>query len=234
MDPVAYVRILTAMRTLIIFSFLISGLLFSMIPAPAFAQGVDEFEEIDVDASAFPDTKRGCAKRASFKVGIADLYKKGKDPQDLSKMKIIKPLVQKVYDEVGTKGLTQFYVDTLESYQECGKNAKAERSSEREAQQVVVYESCSGINEVTLEALEAAKAGRSKESLISRAENKRLNVKGTTLEKVEAPAVYLVEQVFTKAETSYDDAVDFAVKIGMTCLNSRDRDPPFKKDMTKP
>ena len=34
-------------------------------------------------------------------------------------------------------------------------SAKAERNSEREAQQVVVYESCSGINEVSLEALEA-------------------------------------------------------------------------------
>ena len=47
-----------------------------MIPAPAFAQGVDEFEEIDVEGAAFPDTKRGCAKRASFKVAMADLYKR--------------------------------------------------------------------------------------------------------------------------------------------------------------
>lgn len=222
------------MRTLIIFSFLLSGILFTFLPSPVHAQGVDEFEEIDVEAAAFPDTKRGCAKRASFKVTMADLYKKGKDPMDLSKMKIIKPMIQKVYDEVGKKGLTQFYVDTLEAYQECGKNAKAEKNSDREAEQIVVYESCSGINEVTLEALEAVKDGRSKDALISRAEKRKLNVKGTTLEKVEAPAVYLVEQVYTKSETSYDDAVDFAVKIGMTCLNSRDRDPPVKKDLTKP
>ncbi len=222
------------MRTLIFLSFLLSGILFAVLPAPAHAQGVDEFEEIDVDASAFPDTKRGCAKRASFKIAIADLYKKGEDPKDLTKMKIIKPLVQKVYDEVGTKGLTQFYVDTLESYQECGKNAKADRNSDKEAEQIVIYESCSGINQITLEALETAKEGGAKDSLISRAEKRKLNVKGTTLEKVEAPGVYLVEQIFTKAETSYDDAVDFAVKIGMTCLNSRDRDPPVKKDMSKP
>jgi len=222
------------MRNLIILSFILSFALFPFLSAPAFAQGVDEFEEIDVEGAAFPDTKRGCAKRASFKVAIADLYKKGEDPKDLTDKKIIRPLVQKVYDEVGTKGLSQFYVDTLEAYQECGKNAKAEKNSDREAKQIVVYESCSGINEVTLEALEAVKNGRTKDALISRAEKRKLNVKGTTLEKVEAPAVYLVEQVYTKSETSFDEAVDFAVKIGMTCLNSRDRDPPVKKDMTKP
>lgn len=222
------------MRNFIILSFILSFVFVPFISAPALAQGVDEFEEIDVEASAFPDTKRGCAKRASFKVAMADLYKKGEDPKDLSDKKIIRPMVQKVYEEVGTKGLTQFYVDTLEAYQECGKNAKADRNAEREAEQLVIYKSCSGINEVTLEALRDAKAGRTKDSLISRAERLKLNVKGTTLEKVEAPAVYLVEEIFSKAETSYDDAVDFAVKISMTCLNSRDRDPPVKKDMSKP
>ncbi|MCB1681924.1 MAG: hypothetical protein H6858_08930 [Rhodospirillales bacterium] len=221
------------MRTFIILAFLLSFAIQPFLSTPALAQGVDEFKEIDIEGSAFPDTKRGCAKRASFNVAMADLYKNGKDPQELTKMKIIRPLVQNVYDDIGKKGLTRFYTDTLENYQECGKKAKADRNEEREAEQIVIYESCSGINEVTLDALKAVKSGRSKESLISKYEHKKLNVKGTTLEKVEGPAVFLVEQVYSKAEGSYDDAVDFAVKMGITCLNSRDRDPPVKKELPK-
>lgn len=184
--------------------------------------GVEGLEEIDLEASAFPATKRGCAKRALFRVAMAEMYKKSKDPADLAEMNIIKPLVQGVYEEIGRDGITPFNLKTLNAYQECGQSAKPESSPEREAKAADLYKACSGINDLTLKALSAAKSKKNKDQTVNTLGKTELDVEGTSLENMEGPAIYLVEQIFSKNEESYDKAVDFAVHIGMGCLNRKD------------
>lgn len=223
------------MRILIALTFLTTFLaLPALFAPPVFAQdakttkgpqgpvGVEGLEDIDLEASAFPATKRGCAKRALFRVAMSEMYKKSKDPAELAEMEIIKPLVQGIYEEIGRDGITPFNLKTLNGYQECGQSAKPESSAEREAKAADLYKACSGINDLTLKALSAAKSKKNKDSTVNTLGKTELDVKGTPLEKMEGPAVYLVEQIFAKNEESYDEAVDFAVQMGMGCLNRKD------------
>lgn len=211
------------MRILIVLTVLTGFLALPVIwAAPARAQGVEGLEEIDVEASAFPATRRGCGKKALFRVAMADMYKKGKDPEELAGMKIMKPLVQGLYEEIGRNGLTSFNLKTLNDYQACGKKAGAESRPEKEKKAAATYKVCSAINEVTLGALDAAKRGKSKDSAVNSFGKRSLDVSGTSMEGIEAPATYLTEQVYAKNAQSYDEAVDFAVRIGMNCLNRKD------------
>lgn len=211
------------MRILIALTFLTTFLALPLLfMPPAHAQGVEGLEEIDVEASMFPATKRGCAKRALFRVAMSEMYKKNKDPAELADMKIMKPLVQNIYEEIGRDGITSFGLKTLNNYQACGKTAKPESNTQREAKAANLYTACSGINDVTLKALDAAKRKKDKDTTVKNLGKTKLDVKGTSLEGMEGPAVYLVEQIFSKNEESYDAAVDFAVRMGMNCLNRKD------------
>ena len=180
---------------------------------------VEEFEELDIETKAFPNTKKGCAKKVSFFIAIADNYRKGTDPDDLGSMKIMKPLVQNIYDKIGKDGLSDSYLSALQDYQKCAKDADQERNEEKEAEQAALYKQCGGINEVVLGALEDVKRNGSVKRTAGKYGSRRINTEGTAMEGMESPAVYLVEEVYKNAETSYDAAVDFAVSQTVGCLN---------------
>ncbi len=180
---------------------------------------VEEFEEIDIESKAFPNTKQGCAKKASFFVAIAENYRRGSDPDELGSMKIMKPLVQNVYDKIGEDGLAKSYVSALQDYQECAEEADEERNAEKEAEQSALHKQCSAINEVVIGALEDVKRNGSMQRTVGKYKSRRINTEGTSLESVEQPVVFLVEQIYSKAENSYDDAVDFGVRQTIGCLN---------------
>lgn len=190
--------------------------------SPSLAQGVEGLEEINVEASMFPDTLRGCTKKALFRTAMADMYKKSKDPADLTDMKIVKPLIQNAYEEIAKSGVTPFNIKTLNDYQECGKKAQPDSRPEKQEKYAALHKACSTVNNLNLQALEAAKNKRSKDATLNSLGKTELDMKGTSLADMESPALYLAEQIFAKNEESYDDAVDFALKIGMDCLNRKD------------
>ncbi len=210
------------MRNILFLFFVLSLAVSSLcLPQIAHAQGVDDFDDIDIEAIAFPNTKQGCAKKTSFFVAVTDNFTHGTDPSELGSMKIMKPLVQKIYEDLGKKGVAKASLDAIEDYQKCAAHADKEKDEAKEQEQERIYKSCSAINDVLIGTLKAAKSGRSKDSVLSKFKYKKLDVSGTSMEGMEDPSVYLVERIYQRAEKSYDSAVDFAVKVSVDCLNQR-------------
>lgn len=211
------------MRILIALTFLTTVLALAlMVAPPSHAQGVEGLEPIDIEKSVFPETKQGCTKKALFRVAIANMYKKGKDPDELANMQIMKPLVQNAYEEIGRSGLTDYNLKTVKDYQNCGQQAKADSSVRKEEKYTAIYKACSAVNDLTLTALDAAVKKRSRDATVKSLEKRKLDLAGTFLEKMKDPALYLAEQVFVKHEQSYDDAVEFVAQMSTNCLYGKD------------
>lgn len=209
------------MRNIMYCAAMLTLLLGMSVPVrEAYAQrSPSDLEAIDVSKSAFPHTKSGCSKKAQFFMAMIENYKRAKDPAEIAPMKIMKPLVQEVYNAASTKGISQASIDNIETYRECAKTAEPERNEAKEKKQMKIFKACEGITEVAMGSLRAVKLKQSKKSALGKYESKELIVENTLLENLKDPSVYLVEQIFDKAEKqSFDVATDYAVSVTMSCL----------------
>ena len=232
-------------------------------------KGEQLFMPLDIEKIAYPNTKDGCGQRAAMFFAVSQKYKEGADPISLVDMKILEPLVTKIYATIREKGLEKASLDSMKEYQRCVKSAplyekkkprksatkadreaskqieeidpklnaalrkikehekaekekNAEKIKMREIDMVLKHESCSMMNGVLLEILDAIKKRKKPDTLLNKYERNPPDFSWTPYEEVESPAILFVGQLYNLSKQgTYEDVVQHGFGLSVTCLGRR-------------
>lgn len=218
------------LRRLLCFCLIGVGVVFPFYTA--FAQGVGEGIELNIEEKMFPNNKKGCGMRSGFNFAMIKSYQNGDSPSGIANFKMLEPMITKTFDAIRENGVSQAHINNITEYQECIKSSQPVNDPEKELLLVSRHTSCSEFADVVLGTLNGIQSRQKIETILTKYQEKKIDFADTGFENltfkgekenmpenmVQDPLPMFIKQIYSFSETSYDNAVEQGVGMVIGCF----------------
>ena len=178
----------------------------------------EEFEELDLEEVAFPNTMRGCGQKMAFKNVMILQYQEGSMPESLGGSKIIQEFVDKQYNDIRTKGVDQATMDTMTEYQSCMSKAEPLSDPSKQYDMEMRYGACAQLNAIITDTLSSIQKRQDIDRVINRHQGKAPDLSETAFGRTEDPVPLLVGKLYQESDKNgFNNAVKLGSKLTFAC-----------------
>lgn len=210
------------------------GIVLSTSVMPVHAQGVGEGINIDIEATLFPNTKKGCEMRSEFNFAMIKSFQNGDSPESIANFKMLESLVAKTFETIKSQGAAQAQINSINEYVSCVHGSKPVKDPEKELLLVSKHTACTKLAGVVLGTLESIQTREKLETIQARYANENIDFIDTGYEnysfqgqdmpdtQLKNPVGFFIGQIYDVSQSrSYDDAVAQGAGVVMGCFTGK-------------